>query len=366
MEAYFNYVNATQGGVRMADGKVRKIKFTVLDDQYEPARALANAHQLVQQDNVFSLVGTLGQPTNEAIAHYLQPQGIPDPFLFGPTDKTLYAGSSPSSPKPWTTNWQLPLTTEAILYANYLKRTKPNASVAVLYQGDTAGQEVFGEFKNAIKGSGVHVVASQTYDINAPTLGSQVATLAQSKAQVFYVIAAATSAAQAYKQLATTGWNPLKIVISFGASVKGTLVPAGSIANGTISAAFLKDPGDQRFKNDPDVQQFKMILSKYGSGLDASDSLNMWGMGIAESMVKLLQASQPTRSSLNEEQFKLQGVAVPALVNGITLNTTPSDPFPIQAAQLEQYSNGSFKPLGSVDTSAQGQAPKAVVALGQA
>ncbi|HEX6951845.1 MAG TPA: ABC transporter substrate-binding protein, partial [Gaiellaceae bacterium] len=52
--AYYAYVNA-KGGVHG-----RKIKDITLDDQYDPSQTPGKTKQLVEQDHVFAIVGSLG------------------------------------------------------------------------------------------------------------------------------------------------------------------------------------------------------------------------------------------------------------------------------------------------------------------
>src|ERR1700716_3866513 len=59
--AYFQYVNE-KGGV---DG--RKIKYTVLDDQYLPANTPAKTRELVEVDKIFASFGNLGTAPNAAV-----------------------------------------------------------------------------------------------------------------------------------------------------------------------------------------------------------------------------------------------------------------------------------------------------------
>src|SRR4030042_4737404 len=54
-EAYFKYVNETQGGVCG-----RQIVYNVEDNSFDPAKALEAVRKLVEQDKVFAIVGALG------------------------------------------------------------------------------------------------------------------------------------------------------------------------------------------------------------------------------------------------------------------------------------------------------------------
>ncbi|GAG40024.1 unnamed protein product, partial [marine sediment metagenome] len=61
VEAYFKYINDTQGGVCG-----RKIVYKVEDNQDDPARGMEVVRKLVEQDKVFAMVGSLGDSVHPA------------------------------------------------------------------------------------------------------------------------------------------------------------------------------------------------------------------------------------------------------------------------------------------------------------
>ena len=71
MEAYFKMVNAN-GGVAG-----RRIDYIQYDDQFDPAMGLTYTQKLVEDDQVFALVGHFGTPTVGATHEYLNKYGIP-------------------------------------------------------------------------------------------------------------------------------------------------------------------------------------------------------------------------------------------------------------------------------------------------
>ena len=66
LDSYIEAKNA-DGGFEFGDGKTRTVKFTYLDDVYDPAKAVSNFRQLVN-DGIFAYVGALGTPILEQIA----------------------------------------------------------------------------------------------------------------------------------------------------------------------------------------------------------------------------------------------------------------------------------------------------------
>ena len=71
MAAYFTKVNA-EGGVNG-----RKLKLISLDDAFTPPKTVEQTRRLVEQDEVLAIFGTLGTPTNSAIAKYLNSKNVP-------------------------------------------------------------------------------------------------------------------------------------------------------------------------------------------------------------------------------------------------------------------------------------------------
>jgi len=70
-DAYFKYIN-DQGGVNG-----HKIKYSALNDDYNPQKAVADVRQLVEQDHAVGIVSTLGTSTGLAVLPYLESKKIP-------------------------------------------------------------------------------------------------------------------------------------------------------------------------------------------------------------------------------------------------------------------------------------------------
>ena len=115
--------------------------------------------------------------------------------------------------------------TEAKIYADYLKKNKENAKVAVLYQNDGFGKDLLGGFEKAIEGSGVKIVAKESYEVTDPTITSQIRKLAGSGADTFLNITTPKFSALAIATIAKRDWKPLHILNNVGASKTLVLTP---------------------------------------------------------------------------------------------------------------------------------------------
>jgi branched-chain amino acid transport system substrate-binding protein len=338
-KAYFDWLNA-KGGVNG-----RKIEFTTLDDGYEPARALQNAKQLVEQNKVFALFNTLGTANNLAIWDYTNQQKVPQVFVA--TGASAW-GADPSK-HPWTIGWQPDYVSEARVYAEYLKKNKPNAKVAALYQNDAFGKDLLNGFKSAVQGSGISVTAAESYEVTDPTVDSQVSKLATSKADVFLDITTPKFGAQAIHRLTEVNWKPLHILNNVAASKTLVLKPAGLAASkGIVSVSYFKDPEDQRWANDPAMMEYKAGLKQYAPKADPNEPFNVYGWAAANTMAEALkQMKSPTRQALMDT-IRNMNLNIPLLLPGVSVQTSPTDGYPIQDMQIMQFDGQHWQLQGSV------------------
>jgi branched-chain amino acid transport system substrate-binding protein len=338
-KAYFDWLNA-KGGING-----RKIEFTTLDDGYEPARALQNAKQLVEQNKVFALFNTLGTADNLASWDYLNQNKVPQVFVA--TGASEF-GADPSK-HPWTIGWQPDYVSEARVYAEYLKKNKPNAKVAVLYQNDAFGKDLLNGFKSAVQGSGVSVTAAESYEVTDPTVDSQVSKLATSKADVFLDITTPKFGAQAIHRLTEVSWKPLHILNNVAASKTLVLKPAGLAASkGIVSVSYFKDPEDPRWANDSAMMEYKAGLKQYAPKADPNEPFNVYGWAVANTMAEALkQMKSPTRQALMDT-IRNTNLNIPLLLPGVSVQTSPTDGYPIQDMQIMQFDGQHWQLQGNV------------------
>ncbi len=145
--AYFAYVNDTAGGVKMADGKTRKVDFVVADDGFEAARALTNATKLNEEDKVFAIAGGLGTTPNVGLLPYVTENKVPDVFI---QDGTSAFGQIDKYPS--TIGWQPAYSLESYLFADYLKKNKPDAKVAILAVEGASATDYVGSTRRSLVG----------------------------------------------------------------------------------------------------------------------------------------------------------------------------------------------------------------------
>ncbi|GII29164.1 ABC transporter substrate-binding protein [Planotetraspora mira] len=337
-KSYFDAINA-QGGVKMSDGKTRKIEVVKYDDGYDPARAVQNYKKLTTQDNVFALFQTFGTAPNLAIMDSANAEKVPQ--LFVHSGAAVF--SQDQQAKPYTVGWQPTYETEGAAYAKFLTAQDKDVTVAVISQNDDLGKAFVNGFTSGIAGSKVKIVAQETYQATDPTLDSQVTKLAASKADVlFSAIAIPKLTAGALSKAAELGWNPEHLLVSLVSSVDQVIKPSGlDGSHGIYSTAFVKAADDQQWATDKDVQDYIARMKTSAPGADPTVPNAAWGYGAAATLVKALQETKTvTRDGLVQEIQSLSG-AVPLLLPGLELHASLDGP-PIKELHVQQFKDGKW------------------------
>ncbi|MGV9992852.1 ABC transporter substrate-binding protein [Streptomyces sp. NPDC003374] len=342
VSAYFHHVN-DKGGIHG-----RKVEFVVRDDGYQPPKAVEEARRLVEQEKVFAVFQTLGTPSTAAVRDYLNKRQVPQPFVA--TGASVWGTDDQH---PWTIGWQPNYVAEARVYAKYLRDARPRARVAVLYQNDDFGKDLLGGFRKAVAGSGVEVVATQSYEVTDPSVSAQMTSLARSRADVLLDVTTPKFASQALAADArNTAWNPLHIVNNVASSA-AVLKPVGfRNVQGVVSATYFKDPADRQWAGDPEIRTYKEALHKYEPSADPDNQFNAYGWAVASSLHKALDTMKcPTREGLRDAVRHLRDVKVGLLLPGVTLSTGPGDAFPIETMRLMRFKGERWQLFGDpVDT----------------
>ena len=189
----------------------------------------------------------LGTPSNTAIQKYLNAKKVPQ--LFVATGATKW-----NDPKhfPWTIGWQPSYQSEALIYAKFLMKEKPNAKVAVLYQNDDFGKDYLKGLKDGFGAKASAIVAEESYEISEPTIDSHIVKLKASGADVLISITTPKFAAQTIKKMAEIDWKALQIVANVSTSVGSVMKPAGfENAQGVLSAPTPRTPPIRNGKTIP-------------------------------------------------------------------------------------------------------------------
>ena len=341
IEAYWKSVNDL-GGING-----RKINFITLDDGYSPAKTVEVVRQLVEQDKVLCLFNTLGTPSNTAIQKYMNQKKVPQ--LYVATGASKWGRPKEFS---WTMGYQPDYHTEAVIYAKHIQANVKDAKVGVLMQNDDFGKDYVDGFKEGLgKDAGTVIAKLVTYEVTDPTVESQIIQLKDSGANVFFNVATPKFAAQAIRKAADIGWKPAQYMTNVSASVTSVMKPAGfDNGQGIITAAYLKDPTDKRWEDDAEMKTWRAWMDKYMPGANQGDANYVYAYSVSFLMQQTLAkcGDELTHANVMKQAANFQKLRVPMLLPGITVSTSPTDYYPIQAVQLQRFKGETWDLFGEV------------------
>jgi branched-chain amino acid transport system substrate-binding protein len=267
--AYFRYVNA-RGGVNG-----RTIEYRVVDGGDDPTVA---ARQLVEQEKVFALFGTVGTDATLAIRAYVEQVGVPQ----------LFVASGAVGLGRWTIGFPPSHALEGAVLARQVLKTGANGRIAVLYEDDTDGRALLAAFRRGL-GARAGLVTPST-DVRELRAGG---------AHTFVVLGRATGSAG---------------------------LPAGA-----VSVAYLKDPRDPRWAGDPAFEKYRR-----SGGLRTTTTVA--GMAAAFTLVDTLRKAGQNLShaGVMAAARSLTEANNPFVVPGIVVKP------PIQQVALQRWSGGRW------------------------
>jgi branched-chain amino acid transport system substrate-binding protein len=341
--AYFRYVNA-HGGVNH-----RKIRYIIKDDQYDPGQTMEKTRELVEQDHVFAIFNSLGTEHNLATRPYLN--AIKVPQLFVASGATTWGKDAKQWP--WTIGYQPNYRAEGTIYGRYVAKTAPKSRIGVLYQNDDYGKDLLAGLRNGLGKKTKLIVSTQGYNVDDPSVQSQIAKLKGAKANTLMLFSTPKPTIQAYAYARQLGWRPKVYVnaVSSASNIMGiaTVGTSKKQTDGTISIVFLKDPTDPRWTKDRGIKLYRTIMKRF-KGTNPSDVYNVYGMSVAHTFVEALKKAgkNPTRDSIMRAATHLNIHNDPFLLPGIVVRTTPSDRFPLDQSRLERYHNARWRSFGGL------------------
>ena len=339
--AYFKMINE-RGGVNG-----RKLNLISLDDGYAPPKTVEQTRKLVEQEGVAFLFSSIGTATNTAIQRYTNSNKIPQ----------LYIGSGASKfgnykEFPYTIGGiQGTFRAEARIYARYILNEKPNAKIAILYQNDDYGRDYVLGLKDVLGDKYGAMVKEATYEFTDATVDSQVVSLQGSGAEALIVAATPKFAAQAIRKVYDIKWKPMFFLSNVAIWVSTVLEPAGvEKAVGIISSAYVKDPSDSGWDNDPGMKEWKAWISKYMPEVDPRDQnyVNSYNEGMVLVQALKQAGKDLSRENILKQALNIKDMQLPMMLPGIKVNTSPTDYYPIEDMQMMRWSGKQWVRFGAL------------------
>src|SRR3954468_10305283 len=340
---YFNMLNE-RGGING-----RKVNLISLDDGYAPPKTVEQTRRLVESDEVALIFSSIGTAHNTAIAKYLQGKNVPQLFIGSGASKFADPAQYPQA----TLGVQAPFRYEARLYARHALANNPAARFAVISQNDDFGRDYLLGLKDVLGEKSDSLVTAATYEIQDPTIDSQIVKLKASGADVFVIAATPKFAAQSIRKAFEIGWRPMIFLSNVAVWVSTVMEPAGLEAGiGILSTAYVKDPDDPAWKDDAGVKGWREFMTKYVPDADLHDTNHVNAYNSAMALEAVLRACGDDLSTENilKQAYAIKDLELPMLLPGIKVNTSPTDHVPVDQMQFMRFNGKTWERFGELLT----------------
>ncbi|WOH48640.1 ABC transporter substrate-binding protein [Bradyrhizobium sp. sBnM-33] len=336
--AYLSMINAA-GGING-----RQVKLISLDDAFAPPKTVEQTRKLVEGEGVLAIVGSVGTPTNLAVARYLNSKQVPQILLLASTPKL----DDPDN-LPWTTTFMMPQPVETRIYTEYLLRSKPDAKIAVIYQNDDLGKGNLAGFKAALGSHAAMVVGEAAYDITDPTIDSQIVALKASGADTLFHASNARFAAQAVRKAHELGWKVQHVLLSGVSGISAVLAPAGLAAStGAVTAVWLKSPEDSMWDADEGMKAYRAFMKEWAPNEPLDDAV--FPYATAQIIVDILKkcGDDLSRENLIRQATNVRDLQLSMFLPGVTINITPAQRIGWRKARMARFDGARWVLLDEV------------------
>jgi len=318
MRAYFEYVNAAEGGVYG-----RKLSLLVGDDHYTPADTVEVVRKLVEQDKVFAIVAGLGEETHSAVWKYLEERGVPDLFISSglakwtdPVVKTRFGGNPV-------------YLQEGKMLGQYVAEHYSGKKLGLLLQNNEFGDDGEKGVRAGIAGSDVQVVAVEKYESVQWDVTAQTQRLKNAGAEVVLAYAIPPPAASLVKTAREVlNWNVPIIVTGVDATELFLQLAGAQNAEGIVSVIF----GHSVYETDnPGVQRYLQNMKTYAPNAEISN-ITLYGYIMGELTVEGLKRAGKdlTRKSLVNALEGIRNFQCSVCLAPISFSLADHRPFEIE------------------------------------
>lgn len=328
VRAAFAEANAS-GGV---GGKT--IELVSYDDGYEPERAIEQTKKLIEQDQVFALIGGVGTPTSKAAQPIATEMSVP--FVAPFTGASFLRDPALGN----VVNVRASYGQETEAWIRHLHDGLGYDRIAILYQDDSFGRVGLAGVEQAMTKRGLKLVAEGTYTRNTTAVKGALLEIRKAKPQAVVMVGAYKPVAEFIKLARKVKLDAVFVNISFVGS-KALAAELGPDGAGVIVSQVVPLPWDSSI---PMIQAYMAALKSVDANAEPG-FVSLEGY-IAGRLA--VEAMRQAKGELTRDAFLAAIKDVGAFdLGGVTLNFGADDNQGMDQVFLtEIQADGSFKPVG--------------------
>jgi branched-chain amino acid transport system substrate-binding protein len=321
-EAYFKYINDTQGGVCG-----REIVYKMEDNNNDAAQGLEAARKLIERDQVFAMVGNLGDDSESAAWDYINEKEVPDVFVSGGVH--LF-GTDPEG-HPWTVQLIPSYTVEGSFIGEYISENLPGEKVAVLYENGPQGWDELAGLKLGLDPDKNELASEQSFELTAISIRSQVANMKNSGATVAVYFTGPGQVGQGIKEADRLGWHPQVFMSYTSADDIMFQFVSPELLEGAITFQAFKLA---TMREDPAVARHYELMKDYGG--PAPSNFSIYAQLVGELAVEALSRTcdNLTREGLMDAVESIQDWHSDLLLDEVNVTFSDTDHVGLQTGRM--------------------------------
>ena len=230
----------------------RRLSLITLDDAYEPEAAIANTRRLIDEHDVFALVGAIGTPTSMAAQPVTSDLGVPYIAPFTGAEFLREAGEPAN-----VVNVRASYFQETAEIVARLTNDLGIERIGILYQDDSYGRAGLEGVRRGLKAHGLALAAEVDYPRNTESIKIPLLDLRRFRPEAVIIIGAYKPAATLIRWARRLDFNPCFVNISFVGS-SALAQELGAHGEGVYITQVVPFPGDARI---PAVARYQDALA---------------------------------------------------------------------------------------------------------
>lgn len=250
LNVYFDQVNAN-GGIHG-----RKVKLVSVNDGYEPDRCAKAVQMLIEQQQVFAVIGGVGTPTAKVALPICTEARVPfiAPFTGAELLRTPF--------NPYAINMRASYFQETEALAAHLVDQGGKKRIACFYQDDAYGAAGLEGIKRALARRNMELVSTGNYKRNTLAVAEGLESVAAGKPEAVLLIGAYAPCAQFMKQAKNTPALAGATLCNISFVGTNNLVQAAEAAGeGSLISQVVPFPEDESI---PVVKEYRAAMKKAG------------------------------------------------------------------------------------------------------